>query len=164
MVHALFTQRTRIAQTALDFVSKNGRGQHRLAVCADRFADRTLYRFQRVDTPDGYAIYVGRSAGQNEQVTFKIGAADDVWLHARGMPGAHVLIKSAGREVPEPTLRRAAELAAYYSKGRGESAVEIDIARRSQVRRIPNAPAGLVSYHAERTIRAAPRASNEPLP
>ncbi len=118
----------------------------------------------RVDTPDGYAIYVGRSAGQNEQVTFKIGAADDVWLHARGMPGAHVLIKSAGREVPEPTLRRAAELAAYYSKGRGESAVEIDIARRSQVRRIPNAPAGLVSYHAERTIRAAPRASNEPLP
>ena len=111
----------------------------------------------RADSSDGFAIYVGRSAGQNEQVTFKIGAADDIWLHARGMPGAHVIVKSGGRPVPESTLREAAELAAYYSQARGESAVEIDYARRSQVRRIPNSSAGQVSYHADGSIRAAPR-------
>jgi predicted ribosome quality control (RQC) complex YloA/Tae2 family protein len=111
----------------------------------------------RVDSSDGFAIYVGRSAGQNEQVTFKIGAADDLWLHARGIHGAHVIIKSGGRDIPERTLLEAAGLAAYFSKGREESAVEIDIARRSQVRRIAGAPAGMVSYHAERTVRAAPR-------
>src|SRR5215212_9603740 len=111
----------------------------------------------RVESSDGFAIYIGRSAGQNEQVTFKIGASDDLWLHARGIPGAHVIIKNGGREVPEPTLQQAAALAAYYSQARAEAAVEIDIARRSMVRRIPNGPIGLVSYLAERTIRAAPR-------
>jgi predicted ribosome quality control (RQC) complex YloA/Tae2 family protein len=112
----------------------------------------------RVDSGDGFAIYVGRSAGQNEQVTFKIGALDDLWLHARGMPGAHVIVKSGGREVPESTLIEAGALAAYFSRARNEQAVEIDIARRSLVRRIPNGPAGLVSYRAERTIRVAPHA------
>jgi predicted ribosome quality control (RQC) complex YloA/Tae2 family protein len=110
----------------------------------------------RVDSSDGFAIYIGRSAGQNEQVTFKIGTSDDLWLHARGIPGAHVIIKSGGREVPEATLREAAALAAYYCQARAEPAVEIDIARRGVVRRIPNGPTGLVSYQAERTIRAAP--------
>lgn len=111
----------------------------------------------RVASSDGYTIYVGRSAGQNEQVTFKLGSADDLWLHARGLHGAHVIIKTGGRPVPEQTLREAAELAAYFSQARGEAAVEIDIARRTQVRRIPNGPLGLVSYHAERTVRATPK-------
>jgi len=113
----------------------------------------------RLESSDGFAIYVGRSAGQNEHVTFKIGASDDLWLHARGIPGAHVIIKNGGREVPETTLHQAAALAAYHSRSRAEPAVEIDIARRSVVRRIPNGPTGLVSYQAERTIRAAPQAT-----
>src|SRR5690606_5180664 len=46
----------------------------------------------RLTSREGYAIYVGRSAGQNEQVTFKIAAPNDIWLHARGIPGAHVVI------------------------------------------------------------------------
>jgi predicted ribosome quality control (RQC) complex YloA/Tae2 family protein len=113
----------------------------------------------RVESSDGFMIYIGRSAGQNEQVTFKIGASDDLWLHARGLPGAHVIIKNGGREVPETTLYEAAALAAYYCQARAEPAVEIDIARRGLVRRIPNGPVGLVSYQAERTIRAAPHAA-----
>jgi predicted ribosome quality control (RQC) complex YloA/Tae2 family protein len=116
----------------------------------------------RVESSDGFTIYVGRSAGQNEQVTFKIGASDDLWLHARGIPGAHVIVKAGGRAVPETTLRQAAGLAAYYSQARAEAAVDIDIARRSVVRHIPNGPTGLVSYHAERTIRAAPQPDAKP--
>ncbi len=111
----------------------------------------------RVDSGDGYAIYVGRSAGQNEQVTFKIGAADDLWLHAREIHGAHVIVKSGGRAVPEATLVEAAALAAYFSKARDEPAVDVDISRRSLVRRVAGGPPGLVTYRAERTIRVAPR-------
>lgn len=111
----------------------------------------------RLESSDGFAIYIGRSAGQNEMVTFKLGAPEDLWLHARGLPGAHVIIKSAGREVPQQTLEEAASVAAYFSQHRDEPAVEIDITRRSQVRRIRNGPPGLVSYMAESTIRAAPR-------
>ena len=115
----------------------------------------------RLESSDGYAIYVGRSAGQNEQVTFKIGAADDLWLHTRGIPGAHVIIKSGGREVPDRTLLEAAGLAAYFSKARHEAAVEVEVSRRSLVRRVPHGPAGLVTYRAERTVRVAPRAPEQ---
>jgi predicted ribosome quality control (RQC) complex YloA/Tae2 family protein len=57
-----------------------------------------------------------------------------------------VIIKTCGREVPETTLHEAAALAAYHSQSRAEPAVEIDIAQRGLVRRIPNGPTGLVSY------------------
>jgi predicted ribosome quality control (RQC) complex YloA/Tae2 family protein len=112
----------------------------------------------RIESGDGFTIYVGRSAGQNERVTFAIGGPDDLWLHARGIPGAHVIVKSAGREVPERTLLEAAALAAYFSKGRDEAGVDVEIARRALVRRVPGGPPGLVTYRAERAVRVAPRA------
>lgn len=115
----------------------------------------------RVESSDGLAIYIGRSAGQNEQVTFKIAGPDDLWLHARNIPGAHVIVKSAGREVPERTLLEAAGLAAFFSRAREDAAVEIDVAPRKAVRRIKDAPPGLVSYRAEYTLRAAPRAPDK---
>jgi predicted ribosome quality control (RQC) complex YloA/Tae2 family protein len=112
----------------------------------------------RVESSDGYTIYVGRSAGQNHQVTFRLGVPDDLWLHARGVPGAHVIVKSGGREVPEKTLLEAAALAAYYSARRGEAGVDVEVARRNQVRRVRGGPAGLVTYNAERAVRVAPQA------
>lgn len=118
----------------------------------------------RVTSSDGYTIYVGRSAQQNEQVTFKLSAPDDLWLHARGFPGAHVLIKSGGSDVPETTLHEAAALAAYFSKGRGEAAVDVDVVRRRMVRRVPGGPPGLVTIRAEHTVRVPPRAPAERQP
>jgi predicted ribosome quality control (RQC) complex YloA/Tae2 family protein len=111
----------------------------------------------RIDSGDGFTIYVGRSAGQNERVTFAIGDPDDLWLHARGIPGAHVIVKSGGRDVPEQTLLEAAALAAYFSKGRDEAGVDVEIARRALVRRVPGGPPGLVTYRAERAVRVAPQ-------
>ncbi|MEA3459619.1 MAG: NFACT RNA binding domain-containing protein, partial [Chloroflexota bacterium] len=67
-------------------------------------------------SPDGFTILVGRNSRQNEEVTFDRAAPDDLWLHVKGVPGSHVVVKAAGQEVPQATLRRAAELAAYYSK------------------------------------------------
>jgi predicted ribosome quality control (RQC) complex YloA/Tae2 family protein len=112
----------------------------------------------RLESSDGYTIYVGRSAGQNHQVTFRLGAPDDVWLHARGVPGAHVIIKSGGGPIPETTLLEAAGLAAYYSARRMDAAVDVELARRNQVRRVRGGPAGLVTYNAERAVRVAPQA------
>jgi predicted ribosome quality control (RQC) complex YloA/Tae2 family protein len=106
---------------------------------------------------DGFDLYVGRSARQNEEVTFRIGRVDDLWVHVRTIHGAHVIVRSGGREVPEQTLREAASLAAYFSQARDDAAVEVDIARRALVRKIPGGPVGLVSYRAERTLRVAPR-------
>ncbi len=105
---------------------------------------------------DGYAIYVGRSAEQNREVTFRIGRPDDLWLHVRQIPGAHVIIRSGGEDVPDRTLQEAAGLAAYFSRARSESAVDVEVSFRKQVRPVSGGPPGLVTYRALRTVRVAP--------
>ncbi|MBC7236013.1 MAG: NFACT family protein [Chloroflexi bacterium] len=106
--------------------------------------------------PDGTPILVGRNSRQNDLVTFRRAAPDDLWLHAHGVPGAHVIIKSAGRPVDERTLRQAARLAAYYSAARHEAHVQVDYTERRYVRHIKGAPAGMVTYTRERTLIVEP--------
>jgi predicted ribosome quality control (RQC) complex YloA/Tae2 family protein len=95
---------------------------------------------------------VGRNARQNEDVTFTRAGSRDLWLHVRGQPGAHVVIKSGERAVPEDVVRRAAELAAYYSPARGEGRVDVDVTERRFVRRVRRGHPGLVTYRNERTL------------
>ena len=106
---------------------------------------------------EGFPVYVGRNARQNEEVTFRRAAPDDIWLHVRGLPGGHVVIKTGGRPVPESVLQRAAELAAWYSLARKEGGlVPVDYTERRHVRRIPGGRPGLVTYRHERTRRVRP--------
>lgn len=111
----------------------------------------------RLESSDGITIYIGRTAQQNEHVTFRLGAPDDLWLHVRGAPGAHVIIKAGQCDVPERTIEEAAALAAYYSSQRASASVEVEIARRRHVRKVRGGPPGLVTYQAERAVRVAPR-------
>lgn len=110
----------------------------------------------KVISSDGFEILVGRNSRQNEEVTFRLGTGHDLWLHARGLPGAHVIIKTQGREVPERTLRQAAELAATTSRGRGSARVAVDVAPQRNVRRIKGGRPGMVTYTGERTIHVVP--------
>jgi predicted ribosome quality control (RQC) complex YloA/Tae2 family protein len=110
-----------------------------------------------VKSQDGLLILVGRNSRQNEEITFRRAGPNDLWLHARGVPGAHVIVKTGGRGVPEATLRQAAQLAAYYSQVRDSACVAVDYTERRYVRPIKGAGPGLVTYTRERTIRVAPR-------
>ena len=109
----------------------------------------------------GHQIYVGHTGAQNDAVTFDIAGPDDTWLHSRGVPGAHVVVKWAGGEPDEPVLRAAAELAAHYSAGRAAGRVEVDYAARRDVRKIKGAGPGMVTYRNERTVRVEPRGEDE---
>jgi predicted ribosome quality control (RQC) complex YloA/Tae2 family protein len=108
-----------------------------------------------------YVALVGRNAKQNDEVTFKLGSPDDLWLHARGVPGSHVILKTGGRTPPTPVLDQAAALAGYYSQARGNTDAAIDVTERRQVRRISGARPGLVTYRNERTLYVRPRAAEE---
>jgi predicted ribosome quality control (RQC) complex YloA/Tae2 family protein len=108
-------------------------------------------------SPDGLTILVGRNSRQNDEVTFRLAGGDDWWFHARGVSGAHVIVRSQGRTLPLSTIRQAAELAAHFSRLRNESSVAVDYALRRYVRRIPGAAPGLVTYRQEQTIRVSPR-------
>ncbi|HET6320173.1 MAG TPA: NFACT family protein, partial [Chloroflexota bacterium] len=105
---------------------------------------------------DGWEAYVGTSAAGNAAVTFDVAGATDLWLHARGVPGAHVVLKGRG-EPSDAVLERAAQLAAWHSAARNAGTVEVDIAPRRYVKKIPQGPPGLVRYSNERTVRVTPR-------
>ena len=108
-----------------------------------------------------WVAFVGRNAQQNDEVTFRYGASDDLWFHVRGVPGSHVILKSAGREVAQEIIERAASLAAYYSQARGNNQVAVDMTQRRHVRRISGARPGLVSYRNESTLYAKPMSTEE---
>lgn len=111
----------------------------------------------KVTTESGAVIWVGRNARQNDMVTFDRGGPGDLWLHARGVPGAHVIIKAGAGDVPDAVIRRAAEIAAYYSAARGEARALVDVTRRKYVRKIKGGKPGMVTYRNEQPIEVTPR-------
>ncbi|MBI1278477.1 MAG: DUF814 domain-containing protein [Anaerolineaceae bacterium] len=110
----------------------------------------------RVVTKDGFVIWIGRNSRQNEIVTFSKGGGQDLWLHARGVPGAHVVIKFDGRAVPQSLIEFAASVAAYYSSRRTDGKVEVDVTRCLYVKKIKGAAQGMVTYKNEETYSVAP--------
>lgn len=106
---------------------------------------------------------VGKNSRQNEEVTFHQAAPNDLWLHARGAPGAHVILKVAGRPAPEETLREAASLAAWYSQLREAGSVAVDYTEARYVRHMKGGGPGMVIYERERTIHAPPADLGEPV-
>jgi predicted ribosome quality control (RQC) complex YloA/Tae2 family protein len=135
----------------------DGRGSHVAPVsgAATRKRKRALLEFR---TAAGSRIVVGRSPSENAEVTFKIARPNDLWFHARGIPGAHVILARDDRgEPPAPDIEAAASLAAHYSKAKASSKVPVDYALRKHVRKQRDAPPGLVWYTDAKTVTASPR-------
>ena len=111
----------------------------------------------RVVSRDGYVVWVGRNSRQNAQLTFKRANPQDIWLHARDVPGAHVVIRDDGRRIKEELLMEAAAVAAHYSQRREDSSVQVDYTRVKYVRAIKGAGAGMVTYRNEKSLWVKPR-------
>jgi len=95
------------------------------------------------------------SSDLNEALSLKLAGPDDIWLHARGCPGSHVLLRlpAAGQSPPpESSLLEAAALAAHLSAARGGGKVEVDYTEARHLRRPKGAPPGLVLYDPHRTV------------
>jgi len=105
----------------------------------------------------GFTVLVGRNSRQNDRVTFKLASGDDLWFHARGAPGAHVILRTAGQDAPEGAIQRAAELAAHYSAAQRDARVQVDYTLRRYVRRQPGGAAGQVFYRQEKTLVVQPK-------
>jgi predicted ribosome quality control (RQC) complex YloA/Tae2 family protein len=110
----------------------------------------------RSRTPDGLEVLVGTSGRGNQMVTFKLADPNDLWLHARSVPGAHVVLRSAGGEPSPESIEHAAVLAALNSRARSAGRVEVDYTLRKHVRKIRGAPPGLVTYSREKTVAVDP--------
>jgi len=110
----------------------------------------------RLRAGDGTEMLVGRSARQNHEVTFEMARPDDLWFHARGCPGAHVVLRVNGGTPSRRTIEDAAAVAAYFSANRAASKVTVDWTRRKLVRRLGKGTPGLVSYTGEQSVVVRP--------
>lgn len=103
---------------------------------------------------DGTEIIVGKNNKQNDYLTNKVAARDEIWLHTKDIPGSHVVIRS--KEPSEETLGEAAILAAYYSKARNSSSVPVDFTKVRHVKKPSGAKPGFVIYDNQQTLYVTP--------
>jgi predicted ribosome quality control (RQC) complex YloA/Tae2 family protein len=101
----------------------------------------------------GAEMLVGTSALGNERVTFELSSPDDLWFHARGVAGSHIIVRTGGQAPSMEAIEAAARLAAEHSAARTEAVALVDWTARKHVRKIRNAPPGLVTYRNEQTLR-----------
>ena len=99
---------------------------------------------------DGLDIFVGKNSLQNERLTHDA-QGNDLWLHAKDMPGSHVIVRIPQGSCPENTLAEALKLASFYSKGRGMG-VPVDYTMRKYVKKPGGTPTGFVIYTHQKTL------------
>ena len=102
---------------------------------------------------DGLQILVGRNARENDELTFGVAKSDDLWLHARGTPGSHVVVRlDKGKDAPPGTLHEAASLALLYSDLKKSGKGEVIYTRRKWVRKAKGQAPGAVVVSREQSL------------
>lgn len=104
-----------------------------------------------IDYDNTSKVYYGKNNLQNEYITFKVADKNDVWMHVKGFPGSHVVIKCDGYPSDE-LLVFAAEIAAKNSKAKDSNKVDVDFTTRKNVKKHPSGKTGLVNYVNFKTI------------
>lgn len=124
-----------------------------------RKAPEAMPAFRRVPLGGGFEAWIGRNARENDELTFHHARKHDLWLHARGVPGSHVILRVPGRnrQPDRRVLERAASLAAYFSKARGSSVVPVVVVPRKYVRKPRGADPGTVVFEREEVLLVEPR-------
>lgn len=104
---------------------------------------------------EGFEILVGKNNKQNDDLT-RSASREDIWLHTHEIPGSHVIIKSAGRQVPEDVINYAAKIAATFSKAKMSSNVAVDYTQRKNVWKPKGAKPGMWLYENYETVIVEP--------
>lgn len=105
---------------------------------------------------DGFKIYIGKNNTQNEYLTLHKAKKNDLWFHAKEIPGSHVILETANQSIPEDLLLKIASMAAFHSKGKDSGKVAVDYTFIKNVKKISNGPPGLVNYSHQKTLVVKP--------
>ena len=120
--------------------------------------------FRRYPLAGGYEVWVGKNARQNDLLTFDYARKFDFWLHARGVPGSHAVLRRPGRTTKPDKLimEQAASIAAFHSKARGSELVPVIVTEKKYVRRPRGAAVGTVVVEREQVLLVEPRLPEMP--
>ncbi len=108
---------------------------------------------------DGFDLYVGKNNFQNDYLTFKFASGNDWWFHSKKFPGSHVILRTgntAPDKIPDRAFNEAGALAAYFSKGRDQSKVEIDYVLKKEVKKPAGSKPGFCVYYTNYSMSIAP--------
>jgi predicted ribosome quality control (RQC) complex YloA/Tae2 family protein len=106
---------------------------------------------------EGYKIWIGKNAKNNDLLTLKYSHKNDTWLHAKDVSGSHVVIKEiSGQKTPKRVLETAAGLAAWFSKKRNDTMVPVAYTPKKFVRKIKGTPDGAVMVEKEDVLLIEP--------
>jgi predicted ribosome quality control (RQC) complex YloA/Tae2 family protein len=120
-------------------------------------AIKEVFPFKRYDVK-GFDIWVGRNAANNELLTLKYAHKDDLWLHARDVPGSHVIIKfQSGKTFPQDVIEQAASLAAYYSTRKNDSLCPVSYTQKKYVRKFKGGAIGSIKMDREDVVMVVPK-------
>ncbi|MGI1834570.1 MULTISPECIES: Rqc2 family fibronectin-binding protein [Bacillus] len=111
-------------------------------------------QLEAYESSRGVPILVGKNNKQNEYLTTKAAARDDIWLHTKDIPGSHVVIRHKAPD--EQTLLEAAQIAAYFSKAKESSSVPVDYTKIRHVKKPNGAKPGFVTYDQQQTLFVTP--------
>ena len=114
--------------------------------------DSGVHRFEI----GGFLVLVGTSAFGNRQVTFRLSSPEDLWFHVKDVPGAHVIVKTGKRPVPQAVIEQAAGIAAFFSKARMSAFAVVEMTERRHVRSRQGQNPGLVFYTQSTAITVRP--------
>jgi len=115
-------------------------------------------RFRMVQI-DGREILIGKGARENDELTFTVAAPEDFWFHVADYSGSHVVVRNPGKErdLEEPILLKAAQLAAFFSQARNTSKVDVHYTKRKHVTKPRRAKPGLVRLVEFKSITVEPK-------
>jgi predicted ribosome quality control (RQC) complex YloA/Tae2 family protein len=109
----------------------------------------------KMQTTDGMTVYIGKNNLQNDRLTTKDAAKDDIWFHAKDIPGSHVILVTDGREPTDRDYTEAASLAAGYSKATADL-VAVDYTRVKNIKKPAGSKPGFVTYKTNYTAFVRP--------
>ena len=107
----------------------------------------------------GFDVWVGRNARENDRLTFDHASPHDLWFHARGVGGSHVVLRVPGRKtvVGKPIKLKAAAIAAWFSSARGSGLVPVIVTERKYVSKPKGSDPGAVRVHREDVLMVEPQ-------
>lgn len=117
--------------------------------------------FKRFEV-EGYSVFVGKGPKNNDELSFKFARKDDLWLHARGVGGAHVIIrKENSLPIPQKVIEKVAGIAAFYSKGKSSDLCPVIFTPKKFIYKAKKALPGQVQVKQEEVIMAVPSLPEE---
>jgi predicted ribosome quality control (RQC) complex YloA/Tae2 family protein len=114
-------------------------------------------KYKVFDLGDGFTLYVGKNAANNDELTMKFAKANDLWFHVRGISGSHAVIRiEKGQKPGKHIIEKAAAITAYYSKMRNAGLTPVAYTEKKYVRKPKGANPGQVLITKEKVVQVVP--------